>query len=68
MYCGITPDLKKREEAHNSGKGSAYVRSRGGGKIVYYELLKNKSLALKREAEVKEWRRLQKLHLIKSQR
>jgi hypothetical protein len=39
---------------HNSGKGSAYVRSRGGGKIIYYEQFKTPGRALRREAEVKK--------------
>ncbi len=66
LYCGITTDLAEREEKHNSGKGSVYVRSHGGGKIVYYEKLNSKSDALKREAEVKKWTRLKKLELIKN--
>lgn len=66
LYCGITNDLKKRLLAHNSGKGSAYVRSRGGGKIVYSIIFKNKSLALKREAGIKRLSRIQKQALIKS--
>lgn len=65
LYCGITVDLEKRLIAHNSGKGSAYVRSRGGGKIIYSEKLKNHSAALKREAAVKNLSRLEKLLLIK---
>ncbi len=55
----------KRELMHNSGKGSSYVHSRGGGKIVYNEPCKNLSSALKREAEVKGWPREKKLVLIK---
>ena len=49
---------------HNRGTGSAYVRSRGGGRIVYSEKYKNKSLALKREAEIKNFSRIRKLQLI----
>lgn len=65
LYCGITNDLTHRLAQHNSGKGSAYVRSRGGGKIVYSITLKNKSLALRREAEIKKLTRARKLVLIK---
>jgi putative endonuclease len=64
LYSGITNDLKLRENVHNKGLGSAYVRSRGGGKIVYHELLKGKSRALKREAQVKKLSRKKKLLLI----
>ncbi len=66
LYSGITNNLKKRELLHNSGKGAKYIRSRGGGKIVYFEKCKTKSTALKREAAVKKLSRMEKLKLIKS--
>lgn len=65
LYCGSTKDLRHREQAHNSGMGSAYVRSRGGGKIVYHEKFRLWGKALSREAEVKKWKRKEKLNLIK---
>jgi putative endonuclease len=65
LYSGITNDLGRREVTHNSGKGSKYVRARGGGKIVYSETFRTKGKALKREAEVKNWPRIEKLGLIK---
>ncbi len=66
LYCGMTRDLKRREAEHNAGKGSAYVRSRGGGKIIYHEKFRTLSKALKREAEVKTFSKLKKLELIKN--
>lgn len=68
LYSGITKDLKRREIEHNSGKGSAYVRSRGGGKIIYREKFKTLSKALKREIEVKKYTRKAKLKLIKTKK
>lgn len=65
MYSGITKDLQKRETAHNSGKGSKYVRAHGGGKIVYSEKFRTIGKALKREAEVKRSSRQEKLALVK---
>jgi putative endonuclease len=67
LYCGIAKDVVKRAAVHNSGKGSTYVRSRGGGKIVYTQKYKNKSLALKREAQIKKLSRNEKLLLIKTE-
>ncbi len=49
---------------HNSGKGSSYVRSRGGGEIVYFEEVRTKSLALIREFEIKKLSKIQKEKLI----
>ena len=66
LYCGMTKDITRREQEHNAGKGSAYVRSRGGGKIIYFEKFRTLSKALKREAEVKTFTRQTKLKLIKN--
>lgn len=66
LYAGITNNLLRREAFHNSGTGSAYTRSRGGGRVVYFEKFLTKSQALKREAEVKKWKREKKLLLIGS--
>ena len=68
LYAGVTDNIRRREKTHNAGKGSAYVRSRGGGKMAYWEIMKNKSAALKREAEVKKWSRVEKLKLVKASR
>ena len=65
LYCGYAKNLKQREMDHNSGKGSKYVLSRDGGKIIYFEKFKTLSEVLRREAEVKSWTRLKKLQLIK---
>ncbi len=65
LYSGITNNIEKREKAHNSGRGSKYVRARGGGKMVYTKKFRTLSKALKREAEVKKFSRQEKLGLIK---
>ncbi len=66
LYSGITKDLKRRETEHNTGKGSAYVRSRGGGKIIYHEKFRTINKALKREIQVKKFAKTAKLELIKN--
>lgn len=65
LYCGSTNNLSKREKLHNLGKGSKYVFSRGGGKIIYLEKFRAVGKALKREVEVKKWKREKKLELVK---
>ena len=57
--------MEQRLKLHNSGKGSKYVRSRGGGKIVYTEKFRTIGKALKREIEVKKFSRKAKLDLIR---
>ena len=64
LYTGYTNNLKKREEAHNNGKGSAYTRSRSPIKIIYSEEFKNRSDAMKRECEIKKLNKKNKERLI----
>lgn len=66
LYCGSTKDLTKRESIHNSGKGSVYVRSHGGGKIIYSEKFSTQGDAMRREIEIKKWRKVRKEQLAKS--
>ena len=54
LYTGITKDLEKRIEAHNSGKGGArYTRSRRPVQLVYSEQVESKSAAAKLEYQIK---------------
>ena len=64
LYCGITPDMKRRLEQHRSGKGAKYTRGRGPLELVYCEALPSHSDALKRELAIKRLTRAQKLDLI----
>lgn len=64
LYCGYTTDPKKRTEAHNSGKGAKYTRSRLPVELVYFEEFETKEAAMSREWEIKKLTRSQKLKLI----
>ena len=64
LYTGITTDVQKRFEAHQSGKGAKYTRGRGPLELVYRETCGTHSDALKREAAVKRLTREQKQALI----
>ena len=61
LYTGITTDPQQRLKRHNSGKGSKYVRRKGGAKLVYLQTCANKSVARRREIDIKSWTRQQKL-------
>lgn len=63
-YTGITNDVSKRLEKHNSGQGAKYTRSRRPCKIVYIENSKSETKARKREIEIKRWPREKKKDLI----
>jgi putative endonuclease len=64
LYTGYTTDLTRRVRAHNSGKGAKYTKSRLPVRLVYYETYEEKSLAMKREYQVKQLSRKEKLKLI----
>ena len=64
LYTGWTNDLNSRVNAHNSGIGAKYTKCRLPVKLVYSQVLENKSLALKREIEIKKMTRLQKFDLM----
>ena len=65
IYTGITNDLKKRFENHILGKGAKYLRGRKPLEIVYTENFQNRSMATKREMEIKKLNRREKEILIK---
>lgn len=64
LYTGITTDIKRRFQEHSSGQGGSYTSSKKINKLLYTEECENRSIALKREAEIKGWRREKKLELI----
>jgi len=64
LYTGITTDVSRRFEEHKAGKGGHFTRSHKVKKIVYTEELENRSLASKREAEIKSWPKEKKLRFI----
>ena len=65
LYCGWTTDLEKRIEAHNSGRGAKYTKSRRPVELVYSEECESKSAAMKREWFIKhKMTREEKLKLI----
>ena len=64
LYTGSTDDVARRLKVHQSGKGAKYTRSRLPVELVYQEACADKSAALRREYEIKQLTRVQKLKLI----
>ncbi len=64
LYTGWTNDLHKRLNAHLQGKGAKYTRGRLPVKLVYFEKHSDKISAQKREYEIKQMTRREKLELI----
>ena len=65
FYPGIAKDVERRFLEHQAGKGARYTRARKVVKILHTEKFNDKSRALRREAQIKGWRREKKLNLIK---
>lgn len=61
LYTGSTNDLDKRFSTHQNGKGGKYTRSHKPLKIIHSEEFPTKSEALKREIEIKSWKRIKKI-------
>lgn len=63
-YTGWTNNLEKRLQAHNSGKGGKYTRSRIPVELIYYEEFETKEEAMSREFAIKRLTRSQKEQVI----
>lgn len=66
LYTGIAKDVANRVEQHNNDniKGAKYTRARRPVVLVYSEVCDSRSSASKREYELKQLSRVEKLDLI----
>jgi putative endonuclease len=55
-YAGITTDPERRLRQHQIGKGAKYTRGRGPLTLVYAEEVGSRTLAMRRERQIKELR------------
>jgi putative endonuclease len=68
LYTGITVDLLRRVEEHNSSDlGARYTRGRRPVKLVFSKKFNSRSEATKEEHWIKRLPRKQKLEIIDSQ-
>lgn len=66
LYVGITTDLERRVEEHNSSKlGAKYTKARRPVTLVHRESFKDRSEASKREYELKHFTRSEKIALFR---
>ncbi len=65
LYTGITKELKRRIDEHNSSdKGAKYTKARRPVTLVYHEECADRSAASKREYAIKKMPKKKKLSLI----
>ncbi|MBD2077017.1 GIY-YIG nuclease family protein [Phormidium sp. FACHB-592] len=66
LYTGYAKDVQQRVAVHNTSKGARYTRSRLPVVLLASWYFPTKSAALKREYQIKQLNRQQKLELSKS--
>ena len=65
IYTGVTDNIERRLKEHKTKSGGWHTKLHTAKELLYKERYKNKSEALKRECQIKGWRREKKLNLIK---
>lgn len=63
FYTGVTTDVSARLEAHRSGNGAKYTRSRGPLELAYTQQCEDKVSAFRREYAIKKLKRTEKAEL-----
>ena len=66
LYTGWTTNIERRIDEHNQGKGAKYTRSRAPVKLRHFETYDTKKEAMRREWEIKQLTRRNKLKLIEN--
>ncbi|MBO81869.1 GIY-YIG nuclease family protein [Citromicrobium bathyomarinum] len=64
IYIGVTSDLAKRAWEHREGRIEGFTRKYGCKLLVWFEHHDKIEAAIKREKQMKEWRRAWKLRVI----
>lgn len=66
LYVGVTSNLPWRVQQHKKGLLSAFTRRYNVTRLVHYEPQPDALTAIRREKQIKGWRREKKLSLIES--
>ena len=65
LYIGMTNDLERRVREHRVGEASQFTRKYNTHKLVYVEEYSEVEDAIRREKQLKDWRRVWKEELIR---
>ena len=66
LYVGVTSDIKGRMEKYRTGQTKGFVYKYNCFYVIYYERHQYIDQAIKREKEIKGWKREKKEALINS--
>jgi putative endonuclease len=64
FYTGVTANLSERMARHRAGKGSEFCARYNVNTLVWYETFIDIRDAIKREKQIKHWKRQWKMELI----
>jgi putative endonuclease len=64
LYIGVTADLIKRIWEHKNGLVNGFTKRYKVHNLVWYELHNNMDMAIERDKNMKEWKRMWKVKLI----
>ena len=64
LHVGVTSDLVKRTWEHKNDLVEGFTKRYGVHQLVWFELHESMESAIRREKQLKEWKRAWKLHLI----
>ena len=66
LYVGFTNDLRRRMYEHKNGIIEGFTKKYGVNRLVYFEESAEVNAAIRREKQIKGWRRDKKIALIES--
>ncbi|HJR33960.1 MAG TPA: GIY-YIG nuclease family protein [Gemmatimonadales bacterium] len=66
LYIGVTNDITRRLAQHRSGDTPGYASRHGAFRLVHLESTNDVRAAIRREKQLKGWRRSRKLALIET--
>ena len=64
LYVGVTNDLQRRVYEHKKAIKKGFTKKYSVNKLVYFETFQNVDEAIKREKNIKKWKRSWKIKLI----
>ena len=65
LYIGVTNNLERRITEHKEGIGSKFTQKYNCVYLIYHERIQGIEQAIKREKQLKNWKREWKINLIK---
>jgi len=64
LYVGVTSDLSSRVSVHKQDLRDGFTKRYRVHRLVYYEMHETMDAAIRRETQIKKWKRAWKVRLI----